>query len=212
MPTAWPVRSLVPATPLQQANITQWGGSFYPVYLRPANLSHEAWTKEKAAHLWALLPVFVPNPEELGSTDPIVGDLCRQARMELHNACMAFLTLGLLLATRLGVVIVEVGHHVCTLFPHAWGHLVDRAELAGCTGTSFTWLVQYACAHCLVPRSLWVDPPWHPLTWWDARRRCRAQMLLLVDEDLPTNKLQEGGAYWAWGHPYGDVPASPFTP
>ena len=65
--------------------------SFYPVYLRPANLDHEVWTSEKACHLWALLPVFRPDPEKVGKQDPIMGDICRQERAELHSACMAFL-------------------------------------------------------------------------------------------------------------------------
>ncbi len=56
------------------------GGSFYPIYLRPANLSHEAWTREKAAHLWALLPIYKADPEVEGSTDPLVGAMGRQLR------------------------------------------------------------------------------------------------------------------------------------
>ena len=180
-----------------QASITQWGGSWYPLYVRPGNLDHEVWTSEKAAHLWALLPVHEPNPEEAGTTDalvtPLVGDLGRDARMDLENACLGLLTQQLEVATRHGVRVVEEGNHLCTLFVHAWGMFVDRAELAGCTGTSYTYLVELACGHCLVPRSLWVEPPWQPRAWWQARRRCRAQMLLLIDEDMTVNKL--GG----WG-------------
>ena len=49
------------------------------------------WTSEKACHLWALLPVFRPDPEKVGTQDPIYGDVCRQAKAELHSACMAYL-------------------------------------------------------------------------------------------------------------------------
>ena len=172
----------------QQASMTQWGGSFYPIYISVGNLSHKVWKSEKAAHLWALLPVFVPDPALVGTTDPVVGDVCHAQRMEVQNACMGLLTMQLDHATRHGVRVVEEGRHICILYPHAWGNFVDRAELAGCTATHYSYLVECACAHCLVPRSLWVQPPWQPRGWWNDRRRCRSQMLLLVDEDMPTNK------------------------
>ena len=154
--------------------MTQWGGSFDPVYLRPANLSHEVWTAEKAAHLWALLPVYQADPEKLGDKDSEHGDVCRQQRIDLHNACMAFLSMQLEQATRHGVFIVEKGEHICTLFPHGWGHLVDRAELAGCTGTSYTYKVS-ALRSCSDFR--WLFPG--PVTW-ASLGQCLAQCLAMV--------------------------------
>ena len=185
--------SSLPATRnARQASMTQWGGSFYPIYIRAGNLSHAVCTSEKAGHLWALLPVVVIDPALLGKTDPVAGDLGHAQRMEVQNACMGLLAMQLDHATRHGVRVVEEGRHICTLYPHAWATFVDRAELAGCTGTHYAYLVECACAHCLVPRSLWVEPPWQPRGWWNDRRRCRSQMLLLVDEDMPTNKSNLG--------------------
>ena len=79
---------------------------------------------------------------------------------------------------------------VATLYPHAWAHLVDRAELAGDTGTSHTYRVECGCAHCLVGRSEWDDTPAQPrsLQWWADRRRCRSQMLLLSTQTREDNR------------------------
>jgi len=104
---------------------------------------------------------------------------------------MKFLTMQLQLAGRKGVYVVEHGEHLCTLYPHAWAHMVDRAELAFVTGTSYSFMVERACAHCLVSRAEWLANR-HSLAWWRDRRRCRCQMLLLVDVQatLEDNKLR----------------------
>jgi len=174
----------------RKATISQWGGSFFPVYLRPANLSHEAWTREKAAHLWALLPVHRPNPKTVNKKSKDTGAVNKMDAHNLQTTSMKYLTMQLELATRLGVRVVERGTHICTMFPHAWLHMVDRAELAAATGTSYAWLTEYACTHCLVPRSLWLTTR-EPLAWWKLRARCRAQMILLAQQPLPTNRWRE---------------------
>ena len=81
--------------------------------------------------------------------------------------------------------VVENGEHICTMFPHAWANMVDRAELAGVAGSSHTWKVECGCAHCLLARQKW---PWivpeippRGLDFWKANARCRSQMLLLTE-------------------------------
>jgi len=49
-----------------KAKKTQWGGSFYPIHLRPGNLEYAVWGAEKACHLWAFLPEFRSNPKVVG--------------------------------------------------------------------------------------------------------------------------------------------------
>ena len=80
--------------------------------------------------------------------------------------------------------VVEHGQRVCTVYPHAWGHMVDRAELNAACGTSNAYTVDFACAHCLLARCFWRVLPLHPypLAWWEAKYRYRAQMLLLAAE------------------------------
>jgi len=87
-----------------------------------------------------------------GVNDPVVGDENRIGRTELKATCIALLTLQVQEAAREGVAIWENGVHLCTLYPHAWGHMVDRAEAAGDTATSYAHGVDLACGHCLVRR------------------------------------------------------------
>jgi len=95
-----------------KAKMTQFGGSFYPVYFRPGNLSHKVWTSEKACHLWALLPEYRPDPEEKHAKDRR-GDVGRHKKAELHAKCMAYLTLQVEMAARHGikVLVTEGGTH-----------------------------------------------------------------------------------------------------
>ena len=118
----------------------------------------------------------------MGSQDPSYGDIHRTERLELHTACIAYLTMQLEMAAHLGVAIWEDGHHLCTLYPHAWGHADDRAEVMVDTATSTTYTVQYACPNCLVPRKEWADvpPAGQGYTYWDERQRFRAQHLQQV--------------------------------
>ena len=168
-----------------KAKMTQFGGTFYPVHLRPGNLDYTVWTSEKACHLWALLPVYRANPKEAGKQTGF-GDLQRLERLELHAACIAYLTKQLEVAALLGVRILEDGEHLCTLYPHAWGHADDRAETQMDTGTSCTYTVQCGCANCLVPRDRWAEVPDRDqgYAYWDTQTRYRAQHLQLADREI----------------------------
>ena len=107
---------------------------------------------------------------------------------------MKFLTMQLEYAGLKGVYVVENGEHLCTMYPRAWGHMVDRAEFAFCSGTSYAWLVERACGHCLTRRSDWLGIR-QGLDWWAARRRCRSQMLMAADTGVKDrNKCGGNGA------------------
>ena len=198
-PTADPKNEpLIVLSGTDKCKKTQFGGSFYPIYIRPGNLAHEVSTSEKAGHLWALLPVYQVDPDH-GQLLDDGESLSRQHRQELLTACMQPLTAQLQLATCSGIRVVENGVHICTMYPGAWGHAEDRAELVYSLGTSYSWKVQRACGHCLACRAVWTQvpparPPGRAFAHWQQQRRWRSQMLLLGDEEMEPNKK--------WGQQY----------